>query len=156
MEIVRVMASPRPDDMASLVNLVGFAPRYSGGGGFDATGRLIYRTTNVRMNAEGGISPWMTPPDTTRPAAYYDSTPILRVGMVTRTVDTIGFLTTPPTAVPCACERCDGERDCDVYKVNPITHLTTTGPSSPTVRSRSCERATYHIEWVNADGTRGA
>jgi hypothetical protein len=76
----RTMSVPRPDDAFALTGLAFGAP------GFDARGRLVYRTMPGLRRQGGGP---MTAP------VFPDSAPLLRVDLATRAVDTAAFVRTP-------------------------------------------------------------
>jgi hypothetical protein len=80
----RVMSVPRPDDAMALTGLAFGVP------GFDAQGRLVYRSA-PRFNFRGG-PPQPGQPFT--PPQMPDSAPIVRVELATRKLDTVAFLKT--------------------------------------------------------------
>jgi hypothetical protein len=80
----RTLSVPRPDDAFALTGLAFGAP------GFDARGRLVYRTMprpqfRGAPGAGGPASPPVIP----------DSAPLVRVDLATRAVDTATFVRTP-------------------------------------------------------------
>lgn len=81
-KVTRVMSPPRPNDNAAIASFnTGFP-------GFDANGRMVYRSTirgQIQQTRDGTIQ-MATPPD---------SQPLLRVDLDTRRADTIGFVRTP-------------------------------------------------------------
>jgi hypothetical protein len=80
----RVMSVPRPDDAMALTGLAFGVP------GFDAQGRLVYRSA-PRFNFRGG-PPQPGQPFT--PPQMPDSAPVVRVELATRKLDTVAFLKT--------------------------------------------------------------
>jgi hypothetical protein len=84
----RTLSVPRPGDAFALTGLAFGAP------GFDARGRLVYRTMAMpAMRGAAGGAPGGAP---TAPA-FPDSAPLLRVDLATRAVDTAAFVRTPKT-----------------------------------------------------------
>lgn len=81
-KVTRVMSPPRPNDNGAIASFTTGFP------GFDANGRMVYRTTirpQIQQMRDGTIQ-MATPPD---------SQPLLRVDLDTRRADTIGFIRTP-------------------------------------------------------------
>lgn len=84
----RVLSVPRPNDAFALTGLAFGTP------GFDAQGRLVYRTMPMPQfrgpgpGGPGGGAP-MQPP------AFPDSAPIIRVDLATRAVDTVAHVKVP-------------------------------------------------------------
>jgi len=81
--IARVMAAPRPNDVGFLVG----GPL--GNAGFDARGRLVYRTLtrNFGRGMPGQDGPLPVQPD---------STPLVRFDLASRAMDTAAFIRIPP------------------------------------------------------------
>ena len=76
----RVMAAPRPNDVQFLTGGV------QGNPGFDAKGRLIYRTREpVRFGGPAGASPAAAAP------VMADSSALVRFDLMARKLDTVGF-----------------------------------------------------------------
>ena len=107
-KITRVMSAPRPQDVNSLVGGPNGSP------GFDAKGKLVYRSNSLptRMMAGRGGGPMM--PD------FPDSVPVVRFDLVTRSLDTAGFfkINRPKINVTTECER----RHDDVVQDQPASH----------------------------------
>jgi len=81
-KVSRVMSPPRPSDNNAIASMVNGFP------GFDAQGRMVYRTSYrmVPGQRRDGTIEMPTPPD---------SAPLLRVDLDTRRADTIGVLRLP-------------------------------------------------------------
>ncbi|HET9425629.1 MAG TPA: hypothetical protein VFO55_09675 [Gemmatimonadaceae bacterium] len=81
-KVARVMSPPRPNDNVAIASLVNGFP------GFDAKGRMVYRSNYrpVPMQTRDGGMQMPTRPD---------SAPLLRVDLDTRQADTVGVLRTP-------------------------------------------------------------
>jgi hypothetical protein len=81
-KVTRVMSPPRPSDNGAIASMVNGFP------GFDAQGRMIYRSSYRMMPVQrrGGTLEVPAPPD---------SAPLLRVDLDTRRADTIGVLRLP-------------------------------------------------------------
>jgi hypothetical protein len=88
-KVTRVMSPPRPNDNFAIASVVNGFP------GFDAKGRMVYRSSYPRIpqqNRDGTISMGVAP----------DSQPVLRVDLDTRRADTVGtvhVLKTIPSSV---------------------------------------------------------
>jgi len=142
-KVGRVMSVPRAEHAGALAGPVG------GAVGFDAAGRLVYRTLpRIERRGpppqEGGH---FTPPE------MPDTAPIVRVDLATRQLDTVGFVKTPRP-------RMEMSRDADGrmqfgMTVNPLPVIdewaVLADGSIAFVRGRD-----YHIDWVNPDGTKSA
>jgi hypothetical protein len=81
--IARVMAAPRPGDVSFL------AGGPLGNPGFDARGRLIYRTLTRNVRGLAGTEPGQQP-------AQPDTTPLVRFDLASRMLDTAAFIRIPP------------------------------------------------------------
>jgi hypothetical protein len=138
-KIGRVMSVPRAEDVNTL------ASPTSTGLGFDARGRLVYRSfgrpPRPRMSAEGH----MAPPD------IPDTAPIVRIDLATRQLDTVGFIKMPRPNVQVSRDA-DGRMSASVT-VNPLPVVdewaVLADGSIAFVRGRD-----YHVDWVNPDDTR--
>jgi hypothetical protein len=83
----RTLSVPRPDDAFALTGLSFGAP------GFDARGRLVYRTMpRPQLRGGSGAGGAMSPP------VLPDSAPVVRVDLATRVVDTATFVRTPKSS----------------------------------------------------------
>jgi hypothetical protein len=138
-KIARVMAAPRPDDVAFLVG----GPL--GNPGFDAQGRLVYRTLNRNF---GGPRPQPGQPFT--PPPQPDTAPIIRFDLATRKLDTAAFIKTPKVRM----NMLQTERGMSMTStIDPIPVLddwaVLNDGSIALVRGRD-----YHVDYVDADGTR--
>jgi hypothetical protein len=154
--VARVMSVPRSDDAASLASGVAGTP------GFDAQGRLVYRGfprvtfdrrgggqgaarsggSAVVVGGLGGAMP--TPPDTT---------PIVRVDLATRVVDTVGFVKVARPNINVSTDS-NGQPQISMT-MNPLPTVdewaVTSDGAIAIVRGRD-----YHVDWVNPDGSRSA
>jgi hypothetical protein len=136
-KVARVMSVPRPRDAAMLATVQAGVP------GFDLAGRLIYREfPNIRPPAFGPNGPTM--PD------IPDSTSIIRVDLATRKVDTLGFAKIPKVKV--SIERTDNNvRVTQVVNPLPVVDDWAVLPDGSVAFIRGSD---YHVDWVNADGTK--
>lgn len=83
-KVARVMSPPRPSDNNVMANTIAGFP------GFDANGRMVYRTNfprNLQQLRDG----------TVQPSAIPDSAPVIRVDLDTRRADTVGAVRIPRT-----------------------------------------------------------
>ncbi|MDB4887181.1 MAG: hypothetical protein JWN79_2619 [Gemmatimonadetes bacterium] len=138
-QIARVMAAPRPNDVFFLVG----GPL--GNPGFDARGRLIYRTLARNF---GGAPPQPGQPMPAQP----DSSPLVRFDLATRTLDTAAFIRTPAPRMNVV----QTERGMSVSMViNPMTVMddwaVLPDGSLAIMRGRD-----YHLDVIATDGTRTA
>ena len=81
-KVARVMSPPRPNDNGSIANFANGFP------GFDAKGRMVYRTRYPMMPMQTRDGMIQMPPQP-------DSAPLLRVDLDTRRADTIAVVRTP-------------------------------------------------------------
>ena len=139
-KIARVMSVPRSQDAMSIVGLGG------GPAGYDGVSKLIYRAfPGVRMTMGPGGIP--TSPEVADTAA------IVRVDLVSRKVDTAGFVKVPKTKTQ--INRSDDGKISIAVEVNPLPLVdewaVTSDGSLAFVRGRD-----YHIDWVKPDGSRSS
>lgn len=137
----RTMALPRSQDAMMLGNSM------IGGATFDGKG-LVYRTMNfqrmmgMRPGAGGG------PP---APPQLPDSTPIVRVDLATRAVDTLGQIRIPQVKLD--VQRDDNGRVSVSTIMNPLPTVddwaVLADGSIALVRGRD-----YHVDFIRPDGTR--
>jgi hypothetical protein len=137
--IARVMAAPRPNDVGFLVG----GPL--GNPGFDAQGRLVYRTLNRNF---GGPGPQPGQPFT--PPPQPDSAPIIRFDLATRKLDTAAFIKT----LKIRMNMLQTERGISMTNtIDPIPVVddwaVLPDGGIALVRGRD-----YHVDYVDADGTR--
>ena len=113
--------------------------------GFDADGRLIYRSNFRYLPGREGGSGAPTPPP-----VQPDSAPILRVDMTTHRADTIGTVTLPKPMQQSSFVAPDGKRVMSAT-VNPLQlqddWVVTSDGTVAIVRARD-----YHIDWISTDG----
>jgi hypothetical protein len=137
-KVVRVMAAPRAQDVQFLTG----GPL--GNPGFDAKGRLVYRTLNF---PRGPRRPEPGQPPTA--PVFPDSSPIIRFDLLTRKLDTAAFV----------------KVDAPKMNVTPLEgggfNITPTINPLPQVDdwavlpdgAIAIVRKDYHVDFVNADGT---
>jgi hypothetical protein len=142
-KIARVMSVPRSQDAGALSGVAFGAP------GFDAKGRLVYRAPNRFMmgappSAAGGIP---------SPPPQPDSAPIVRVDLASRQLDTVGMVKIPKVNFQVTQDERGGIRM--TSEVNPLPVVddwaVLSDGSIAFVRGRD-----YHVDFVNADGTRSS
>lgn len=137
-KVARVMSVPRSQDAMTLGSAT------LGAAGFDGQGRLVYRAMpRFQMRMAPGGAP--TPPEVA------DSSPIVRVDLATRAVDTIGYTKVPRPKMD--IQRDTMGRMSVSMQVNPLPVVddfaVLSDGSVAFVRGRD-----YHVDWVRADGTR--
>jgi hypothetical protein len=136
-EVARVMSVPRAQDAMML------AAGGIGAGAFYSNGHLVYRgMPNIRMNIVNG---------TPQMGALPDTMPITRVNLQTRVVDTVGYVKIP-ISLPNISRSEDGKMSVTI-EVNPLPVVdewaVTPNGDVAFVRGRD-----YHVDWVEANGTR--
>lgn len=144
-KVARVMAIPRAEDAMTLGGLLGNAA-------VDGSGRLVYRAGGgTRMVSRvagpgGGDGPrGMGVPEVP------DSALIVRVDLATRKLDTLGFIRTPKIKFDI---KHDDRGNVSIQSmVNPLPVVddwaVTPDGAIAFVRGRD-----YHVDWLNADGTK--
>lgn len=136
--VARVMSPPRPSDNNAIASLVNGFP------GFDARGRMVYRTSyrgQMQQTRDGSIQ-MSAPPDTA---------PLLRVDLDTRRADTVAHLRLPrSTANPITMP--NGMTTTIMLPV-PLAAIddwaVLSDGSIAVIRGRD-----YRVDFINADGTR--
>jgi len=136
-EVARVMSVPRAQDAMML------AAGGVGAGAFYSNGHLVYRgMPNIRVQMVNG---------TPQMGAMPDTMPITRVNLQTRVVDTVGFVKIP-ISLPNISRSEDGKMSVTI-EVNPLPVVdewaVTPNGDVAFVRGRD-----YHVDWVEANGTR--
>jgi len=136
-EVARVMSVPRAQDAMML------AAGGIGAGAFYSNGHLVYRgMPNIRMNIVNG---------TPQMGAMPDTMPITRVNLQTRVVDTVGYVKIP-ISLPNITRSDDGKISVNI-EVNPLPVVdewaVTPNGDVAFVRGRD-----YHVDWVDANGSR--
>ena len=140
-KVGRVMSVPRSQDAGALAGPLG------GNAGFDAQGRLVYRSMPQfrMMGGPAGGPPQMAP--------MPDSAAIVRVDLATRTVDTVGFVKVPRPNMQAS--RGENGRMTFTTEINPLPIVdewaVLADGSVAIVRGRD-----YHVDLVRGDGTRQA
>jgi hypothetical protein len=136
--ITRVMAAPRPDDVNSLVGgALGFP-------GFDAKGRLVYRSAGLNFNRRG-------PGGGFQPPVFPDSAPLVRFDLATRKLDTAAYIKV--FAPKLNVSETDGRRQISVV-INPMPEVDDWAvlPDG----TIAIVRKDYHVDYINADGTKSS
>jgi hypothetical protein len=139
--IVRVMSPPRPVDIPFLAN-----PSF-GTPGFDREGRILYRSM---------LMPAFHAPEPGKkfvPPTMADSAPILRGDFDRRATDTIAWVRTPKMTASTEYLAGGGVRMSLI--INPMSTIDdwTRLPDGSIAILRGQD---YHIDWINADGTRAS
>lgn len=145
----RVMSVPRPDDAFSLIGFQGMP-------GFDGQGRLVYRSSGLRMGGGPGNFTMMrqrtTGPGGGAPAmpTFPDSAPILRVDLATRKVDTVAKIKVPKITMEMKQDE-DGRITMSSL-VNPLPQVDEWAvlPNGTVAIVRGID---YHVDFVKPDGT---
>ncbi|HTR76705.1 MAG TPA: hypothetical protein VMH39_01285, partial [Gemmatimonadaceae bacterium] len=150
--IVRSVAPPRPRDAFAMTE---------GNTAVDAARRIVYEYVNGScMPGVGCFSGFtMKPPDTSKSTvptwALHDSVVILRGDIASHVTDTAGFIATPYAGDHKVMRNSDGSSTETITLPDPIPSwdgwAVTTDGSVAFVRGSD-----YHIDWVNADGTRSS
>lgn len=137
-KVARVMSPPRPSDNNAIANAGNGIP------GFDASGRMVYRTAyrnQMQQTRDGSIQ--MSPP--------VDTAPLLRVDLDTRRADTIAHLRLP-RMTSSSITLPNGGTSSIMMQV-PLAAIddwaVLSDGSIAVIRGRD-----YKIDFVNADGTR--
>ncbi len=138
--IGRVLSVPRAEDAMGLTGMQGMP-------GLDPQGRLIYRGALQFMRRAPQPGQPFAPP--TPP----DSVPIQRIDIATRVVDTLGFIKVPKLKMNMSQTPNGGMTM--TSEINPLPlvdewAVTSTGALA-IIRGQD-----YHIDWINADGSRSA
>src|SRR5688572_5186497 len=140
-KVTRVMSAPRPQDVMSLIGGPLGTP------GFDAKGKLVYRSNPMptRMVSRGGGGPMM--PD------FPDSAPVVRFDLATRMLDTAGFFKIYRPQMSVTTNANGGMMMSS--KMNPIPTVDDWALlSDGTVAF--VRGADYHIDWVAPDGAKSS
>ncbi len=141
-KVGRVMSVPRADDVGSLAGPVG------GAIGFDRSGRLVYRAfPRIERRGPPPQDGHFTPPE------IPDTAAIVRIDLVTRQLDTVGFVRTPRPSMQMTRDA-DGRMQMSMT-VNPLPIVdewaVLSDGSIAFVRGRD-----YHVDWVNPDGAKSS
>lgn len=140
-KVARVMSVPNAQDAMSFAGALG-------GSVMDAQGRLVYRAAPRFEFRSMGPPAASGPP---RIPDMPDSAAIFRIDLATRKIDTVAFIKTQKIKMNTTQDENGGVRM--VSEINPLPvvdewALVSDG-SVAIVRGRD-----YHIDWVNADGSR--
>jgi hypothetical protein len=138
-KVVRVMAAPRPNDVQFLVG----GP--FGNPGFDANGRLVYRSFFRPELGRRGAGVPFTPPE------FPDSAALVRFDLATRKLDTAAFFRIPKQSMTVTQD--EGGRMRVSTNINPLPLVDDWAVMSDgtlaIVRGRD-----YRVEFLGADGSR--
>ena len=141
-KIIRTMAAPRPNDVNFLTGGA------LGNPGFDAQGRLVYRTIDFGFGrgGRGGPQPGQpfvppTPPDTSA---------LVRFDLATRKLDTVGFYKIPKANVSMTQDANGGMRVSVTVNPLPVVDewVVMSDGTVAFVRGRD-----YHVDFVDAAGS---
>jgi hypothetical protein len=136
-EVARVMSVPRAQDAMML------AAGGIGAGAFYSNGHLVYRgMPNIRMNVVNG---------TPQMGAMPDTMPITRVNLQTRVVDTVGYVKIP-ISLPNITRSDDGKISVNI-EVNPLP-IVDEWAVMPNGDIAFVRGRDYHVDWVDASGSR--
>ncbi len=143
-KIVRTMAAPRANDVNFLIGGA------SGNPGFDADGRLVYRTMDFGFGrGRGGPRPQPGQPFV--PPTPPDSSALVRFDLATRKLDTVGFFKIPKSNVAMTRDA-NGRMNVSVT-MNPLPVVDDWAVMSDGtiafVRGRD-----YHVDFIGAGGAK--
>ena len=147
-KVARVMSVPRTQDAMALANP--FSPA-----GFDPAGRLVYRAgLGGRMGGMGAGGQRVTvgaAGAAPRMPELPDTNAIVRVDLATRTVDTVGFIRIARPRMTTVSD--SGGRTIMMSEINPLPVVDdwTVLPDGSVAFVRGRD---YHVDFVNADGSR--
>jgi hypothetical protein len=140
-KVARVMSVPSAQDAMSLGTPLG-------GTAMDAQGRLVFRASpRFEFRGMGPAAGGGPPPIPEMP----DSAPIFRIDLATRKIDTVTYIKTQKIKMNTTQDANGGIRMTSEINPLPVVDewaLVSDG-SIAIVRGRD-----YHIDWVNADGSR--
>lgn len=142
-KVARVMSVPNAQDAMSLASVLGTA-------GFDSNGRLVYRgAPRFEMRSMAAMTAGGVPTIPEMP----DSAPIFRIDLATRKLDTLAYIKTPKIRM--SVSQAENGRITMMSEINPLPVVdewaVLSNGSVAIVRGRD-----YHVDWVNADGTRNS
>lgn len=134
----RVIAAPRANDVGWIANTLTF-----GQPGIDPKGRIVYRAYPAYRERDTTASLAENP----------DSAPIIRGDFETRTTDTIGLIAIPAPRM--SIKKMSDGRQIGQLKVNPMSYVDDWAllPDGTVAILRGRD---YHLDWINADGTRAS
>jgi hypothetical protein len=139
-KIARVMSVPRAEDAGALVGPLGSAAAY------DGRGSLVYRSP-FRFRMMGPPTAGGPPSMPSQP----DSSPVVRVDLATRKLDTVGFIKTPKVNMQVTQDDKGSVRV--TSEINPLPVVdefaVLSDGSIAFVRGRD-----YHVDFVRLDGSK--
>ncbi len=143
-KIVRTMAAPRPNDVNFLIG----GPM--GNPGFDAKGRLVYRTMDFGFRGgRGGGGPQPGVPFT--PPTPPDSSALVRFDLATRKLDTVGFYKIPKTNISVTQTPTGGMSMTMTINPLPVVDDWTVMSDGSIAFVRGQD---YHVDFIDADGNK--
>ena len=140
-KIIRTMAAPRANDVQFLVGGV------LGNPGFDAQGRLVYRTMDFGMRG-------MRPPQPGQPFVMPtppDSSALVRFDLATRKLDTVGFFKIPKSSVQMSQDANGGMRMSMTINPLPVVDDWTVLSNGSVAFVRGSD---YHVDFIDAAGAK--
>ena len=144
-EVSRVMAVPRPSDVIFMIGGPFGTP------GLDPQGRIVYRGL-VRPRFAGPSGP-PEPGQTAGFPVQADTAPILRINLATHALDTAAYIKIPQNNVSMTQDEKGGIRISVLTNPLPVVDDWALMPDGRVAVVRGSD---YHVDWVNADGTRTA
>ncbi len=142
-KIIRTMAAPRANDVNFLIG----GPL--GNPGFDARGRLVYRTIDFGMR---GMRPHQ-PGQPFTPPTPPDSSALVRFDLATRKLDTVGFFKIPKSNVQMTQDANGGMRVSVTINPLPVVDDWAVMSDGTVAFVRGQD---YHVDFIDASGTRTA
>ena len=141
-KIIRTMAAPRPNDVNFLTGGA------LGNPGFDAQGRLVYRTIDFGLRGRGP-----QPGQPFVPPTPPDSSALVRFDLGTRKLDTVGFFKIPKSNVQMSQDANGGMRVSVTINPLPVVDewAVMTDGTVAFVRGHD-----YHVDFVDAAGGKTA
>ena len=142
-KIIRTMAAPRANDVQFLVGGA------LGNPGFDAQGRLVYRTMDFGMRG-------MRPPQPGQPFVMPtppDSSALVRFDLATRKLDTVGFFKIPKSNVQMSQDANGGMRVSVTINPLPVVDEWTVLSNGTVAFVRGND---YHVDFIDPAGAKVA
>ena len=139
--IIRTMAAPRANDVNFLIGGA------LGNPGFDAKGRLVYRTIDFGMR---GMRP-PQPGEPFTPPTPPDSSALVRFDLATRKLDTVGFFKIPKSNVQMTQDANGGMRISVTINPLPVVDEWAVMSDGTVAFVRGQD---YHVDFIDASGAR--
>lgn len=143
-KVARVMSVPRSQDAMMLGSPIAGTP------GFDASGGLVYRGSPqfqrrpARAAGSGGGNAF-------QPPEFPDSTPVVRVDLVSRQVDTLGYVRIPRLKLEMTTNENGRVTMSSVMNPLPVIDDWAVLSDGSVALLRGQD---YHIDWIRPDGSR--